>query len=267
MKLFINECSLHSQFFTIQEFTEAVRVFYSIFVFLDKHKVKKTVFKSALFINYRALREELFISSLNQSVRDKSLARALRNLMFNKHNAVDWTRDRQHSLEDSFEYKNQSVTDTSMAELAERKLIDLQMIGVLINFPKSKFERLGMARVIKNKTREIDLECIENRQTLEKWLNKHSLLDIYDYSSKEPPLDSQTVLNDSQRFEVAPMQSQQGRRVYREKETGYYWYVDNFHFGKAAHLEVFSKNHQHLGEANLQGEIDFKSADKNKKLM
>ena len=191
MKLFINECSLHSQFFTIREFKEAVKVFYSIFTFLDTQKVRKTVFKSAyLFINYRALRDELFIKSLNRSVRDKSLALALRNLMFNKHNAVDWNQDRQHSL-----------------------------------------------------------------------------LDIYDYSSKEPPLDSQTVLNDSRRFEAAPMQPQQGRRVYREKETGYYWYVDNFHFGEAAHLEVFSKNHEHLGEANLQGEIDFKTADKNKKLI
>ena len=47
MKLFINECSLHSQFFTVQEFTDAVRIFYSIFVFLNKHNVERTVFKSA----------------------------------------------------------------------------------------------------------------------------------------------------------------------------------------------------------------------------
>ena len=267
MKLFINECSLHRQFFTVREFTEAVRVFYSIFVFLTKHNVERTVFKSAyLFINYRALRDELFASSLKHSLRDKSLALALKNMVFNKHNAIDWNDDRQHSLDDSFEYNNQSVTDTSMAELAERRLNDFHMIGVLINFPKSKFECLEIVQVIKNKTHEIDLECIENKLTLEKWLKKHSLLDIYDDSCKESPTDNQTVLRDFRRFEVTPLPLQQGKKIYKEICTGYYWYVDNLHFGKAAHLEVFGKNYEHLGEADLQGNIIPKSADKKKKL-
>jgi len=267
MKLFINECSLHSQFFSAREFTEAVRIFYSIFVFLNKHNVERTVFKSAyLFINYRALRDELFSSSLKHSLRDKSLALALKNMVFNKHNAIDWNYDQQHSLEDSFEYNNQSVINTSMSELAERKLNNIHLLGVLINFPKSKFERLEIVRVIKNKTNEIDLECIESKLTLEKWLKKHSLLDIYDDSCKEPPTDSQTVLRDFRRFKVTSTPPQQGRKVYREISTGYYWYVDNLHFGKAAHLEVFGKNYEHLGEADLQGNINFKPADKKKKL-
>jgi hypothetical protein len=268
MKFFINECSLHSQFFTDREFTEAVRVFYSIFIFLNKHNAARTVFKSAyLFINYRALRDELFAGSLKHSLRDKSLALALKNIVFNKHNAIDWNNEQQHSLEDSFDFDNRSVTGTSMAELAERKLNNLQLLGVLINFPRSKFEHLEIARVFKNKTREIDLECIEDSRTLEKWLYKHSLLDIYDESSQEPPTDSQTVLRDSRRFQATSMPFQQGRKVYKEIKTGYYWYVDNLHIGKAAHIEIFSKNFQHMGEADLQGNIDYKSADKTKKLM
>ncbi|MCX6579451.1 MAG: hypothetical protein NT166_04645 [Candidatus Aminicenantes bacterium] len=268
MKLFINECSLHSQFFTDREFTEALRIFYSIFVVLNKYNIEKTIFKSAeLFINYKALRDELFTSSLKHSLRDKSLGQALKEKVFNKNNAIDWNDEREHSLEDSFEYDNESVTGTSMAELAERRLNDLQLLGVLINFPKSKFERLEIARVLKNKTDEIDLECIEDSGTLEKWLYKHSLLDIYDETSQEPPIDSQTVLRDSHRFQATSMPFQQGRKVYKEIKTGYYWYVDNLHTGKAVHIEVFNKNFHHLGEADLQGNIDYTSADKTKKLM
>ena len=33
----------------------------------------------------------------------------------------------------------------------------------------------------------------------------------------------------------------QGRIIYCELATGRYWYVDNLHFGEAAHLEVFDK--------------------------
>ncbi|HLP45190.1 MAG TPA: hypothetical protein VK186_17980 [Candidatus Deferrimicrobium sp.] len=268
MKLFINECSLHGQFYNDLEFTEAVKVFYSIFLVLNKCNVKKTLFKNAeLFINYKALRDELFVSSLNHSLRDKSLAQALKGILFNKQNAIDWNDEQQHSLEDSFEYDNVSVSGTSMAELAEQKLNDLQLLGVLINFPKSKFEHLEIARVLKNKTNEIDLECIQDKFTLEKWLDKHSLLLVYDEASQEPPTDSQTVLRDSRRFQVTSMPFQQGRKVYREIDTGYYWYVDNLHRGKASHIEVFSKNFQHLGEADLQGHINYKSADKTKKLM
>jgi hypothetical protein len=41
--------------------------------------------------------------------------------------------------------------------------------------------------------------------------------------------------------------------------------VDNLHCGKAAHLEVFnSTGKQHLGEADLQGNIDRSKRDTQK---
>ena len=46
--------------------------------------------------------------------------------------------------------------------------------------------------------------------------------------------------------------------------TGNYWYIDNLHFGKAAHLEVFDKTGLHIGEADLQGNIDTTKQDRNK---
>lgn len=46
---------------------------------------------------------------------------------------------------------------------------------------------------------------------------------------------------------------QQGKAVYKEIETGYFWYLDNFH---KTHYEVFDSKGQHLGEASLEGKLD-----------
>ena len=45
----------------------------------------------------------------------------------------------------------------------------------------------------------------------------------------------------------------QGQNVYREIDTGYYWYLDNLHKN---HYEVFDRNSQHIGTANMDGYID-----------
>ena len=53
----------------------------------------------------------------------------------------------------------------------------------------------------------------------------------------------------------------QGKTVYREKENNRYWYLDNLHKN---HYEVFDSTGNHLGEANLEGELDTSKKDKNK---
>ncbi|HLP47139.1 MAG TPA: hypothetical protein VK469_14395 [Candidatus Kapabacteria bacterium] len=98
------------------------------------------------------------------------------------------------------------VTGTSMAELAERKLIDNRLIAALFNFQKSKFENLESVMIVKNKENEVDLDCVENQPALEKWLQKYGMLSHeYDYSSTEPPADSQTVLRDIRRFQITSL--------------------------------------------------------------
>lgn len=55
-----------------------------------------------------------------------------------------------------------------------------------------------------------------------------------------------------------------GAVVYKERETGYFWYFDTFH---QDHYEVFDATGKHLGESNMQnGIIDKTKADKNKHL-
>ncbi len=53
------------------------------------------------------------------------------------------------------------------------------------------------------------------------------------------------------------------QRVYREIRTGYYWYFDAYHKN---HYEVFDSNNKHLGEASLDGIIDYSKADATKSI-
>lgn len=71
-------------------------------------------------------------------------------------------------------------------------------------------------------------------------------------------------LSDATRFKKCPnIGPVQGASVYKEIATGYYWYMDNLH---RTHYEVFdSLGKKHLGEANLEGVINKKKADQNKR--
>lgn len=69
-------------------------------------------------------------------------------------------------------------------------------------------------------------------------------------------------LDDSKRFTKTRFMIQ-GASVYQENSTKYYWYLDKFH---QTHYEVFDGNGKnHLGEADLEGNLDRNKRDKNKK--
>jgi hypothetical protein len=159
------------------------------------------------------------------------------------------------------------VTDTSIAELAERKLQKQELIGLLVNFPKSKFTSLRALQVTKNELPLSDLDCLDDATTLTSWLNERLQLERFEYDpgSGIPPTDLQTVLRDRSRFQPTTLYVH-GRRVYREITVERYWYVDNLHYGYAAHLETFDNNGNHLGEATLNGQLETSKRDTRKGL-
>lgn len=59
-------------------------------------------------------------------------------------------------------------------------------------------------------------------------------------------------LKDTTRFQRTDL-SVQGTKVYKEIETGRYWYLDNFHKDE---YEVFDAQGKHLGVADLSGKLD-----------
>jgi len=83
----------------------------------------------------------------------------------------------------------------------------------------------------------------------------------YDCHSKFSPRDNQTILCNKEIFEFTgkhyTFSGGLKRKIYRHIQNGTYWYVDNLHYGcaekegKAAHLEVFDANKNHIGICNI----------------
>lgn len=280
MEIFINEVSLEGQFMTEAEFRDAIKVFNSIFELINQKIKNKDFYKedSNIYANYEAIKGSTFNASLNQ-LKDKSLKIAFMNIVFNKSNPKEWRKEKLHSSEDLFDcltidndYKN--VCDTSLAEVAERKIQNENKAYLLVNFINSSFKithpyiiNCCLITVIKNNVEDnqICIDGVDSKLALEYWLENKLNLSSLEYSLDvtEPPRDEQTILQDNTRFQKTS-RKYDGRCIYCELPTGMYWYVDNLHYGKAAHLEVFDKRGCHLGEADLQGNVDTSKKDKNK---
>jgi hypothetical protein len=282
MEIFINEVSLEGQYLNDAEFKEAVIVFKAIFEVINEKIKDKQIYKedSNFYVNYEAVKGSNFTQSLNQ-IKDKTLKRALMNVLFNKLNPKEWRKEQVHSSTDSFDclmineqYK--VVNNTSLAEIAERKLQNSSSTYLLINFTNSSFNLVHphitnccLITIVKNNDEVncIKLDGLDKKSALEDWLEHTFNLScsVYDELSNDPPTDEQTILRDKQRFEKISSRCQ-GRAIYREVATDRYWYVDNLHCGKSAHLEVFNKAKTHVGEADIEGNIDECKRDQNKLL-
>jgi hypothetical protein len=83
-------------------------------------------------------------------------------------------------------------------------------------------------------------------------------LSSYNFGSTVPPTDFETALfKDVGRFVRTTKVSRNGRRrLFLEVATSRLFYVDNLHYGYAAHLEVFDQHGEHLGTADLEGTLD-----------
>ena len=284
MEIFINEISLQGQYPSEKEFVDCVKIFIGIFELIESKKIQnRQIYKqnNLLFVNYEAIKGSNFNASL-RGIRDKSLYQQFRNIIFNRQNPKEWQQERLHSSSDSFDYLHEStsknVTDTSLAEVAERQYLSKDTIYLVINFKDSIFncehphiKDCCIISIIKNndETQIIHLDGIDSQPALENWLEeKLSLSRIgYDLSSKDPPLDMQTILIDNKKFEYTQrIHKPSGRKIYREILSGRYWYVDNLHFGQKSHIEVFDPTGKHhVGEATLKGDVDRTKADPDKK--
>jgi hypothetical protein len=265
MRVFINEKSLNSQYINVEEFESAVIVFTSLLNNLRNIDIPQIIYKDSYIENNNAIVGINFKASLHL-LRDKFIRNSFINIVFNKMNPVEWRTEMKHSIEDSFLFNTIEYSDTTIGEISERVLIDVKNNYLLINFTESDFKNINLINVIKNGKTNIDVDCIDNNIDLETWIEEKYHLSRLSYrtDAKDPPTDLQTILRDRTEFKKTNIRSKDGRTVYVEINTNRYWYVDNLHFGLKAHLEVFSKNHKHIGESDLNGEINTSKRDKKK---
>jgi hypothetical protein len=258
MEIFINELSLEGQYFTETEFTQAVRIFNTLFFAI--HQVKdKEIYKedSQLLVNYEAIKGSNFMASLNR-IKDKSLKQRFLEIVFDKLNSKEWRQEQVHSPQDNFDYvsptETRDVRNTSLAEAAERRLQHHDQLYLLVNFANSSFNQAHpqiqdccIIPIVKNneEAKPINLDGLDNKAGLKQWLEIKFKWSEFEYNefAKNPPTDKQTILRDPTRFEKTAVVVQ-GRTVYRELMTDRYWY------------EVFDKTGRHLGETDLQGNLN-----------
>lgn len=253
--MFINEYSLHEQYHDVSEFEESVKLMVLLVQTVKDRAPPRTLYKSELMENYRAIGGQDFRASLNK-IRDLQIRENFVRIVYDRSNSIVWQTEQKHNSDDKFRFAGEDVGGTSMAELAERKMDDLDLACALLNFMNSPIPGQQTISIVKNERDNADLLSFSMRRPLDEWLD--SVLDFfrfeYPHDAQVPPRDRQTILRDGLRFE-ATNETRQGRRVYRELTTRYFWYVDNRHFGPSAHLEVFDKRGGNLGRADLGGNI------------
>lgn len=234
MEIFINELSLKGQFGDINQLETAIIRFNEVF---SATKAANQLLSSKYLFNYRAIRTSFLSEFINRIDKDESLK--FKRIVFNQ--ALDWRDEehRKHSNDDLFfcEIIDDIVTDTTIAEAAERQLInDPSVKRLIVNFIQSDFQTSIL--IVKNEEHTIEIDCVETKEELEKWLNLSVI-----------PLD--IFLRNTERF-IRTKFKQQGATVFQEKTTSYYWYLDNLHKDE---FEVFNSNKEHIGVANLEGII------------
>lgn len=146
------------------------------------------------------------------------------------------------------------LNDDSLCEAAARKLPCGELAVGVVSAPDSTFAEHARLHVRKESTPErAELRNATSAATVQQWVaQEHG---YYSPTSRVAPLDFQTVLlKEPDRFwKTGRLWHVAGRdrNIYREVETGNYYYVDEGHFGQSAHLEVFDSEGRHLGEADI----------------
>lgn len=248
MEIFINELSLHGQYPTPEVFIIAIKELIGIFIFIDEKIQTKQIFRDDILFYQRAVIDDNFIKSF-ENIRQKDLKQLFRSTVFNRPNLKKWKDEQLHSSDiiytsESCTHQKNFVTDTSVAEIAERCL-QREQRHILINFTESQFKGITSFEVIKDEKQKIKVECADSKNDFDKWLNL-------------PTEIVQAFLTNTNLFERTKFIIQ-GATVFKEIETGYYWYLDNFHKNE---FEIFNSTGKHIAVANLNGKFKLNSAKK-----
>ena len=249
MEIFINEQSLNGQYWTEEEFTEAIIKFTSIVSLIKQGDCKGELFQDRSFVYDReAIHNQPFLSSI-EKIKDKFIRMSFKNIVFNQSNPKDWREKKTHLDSDEFYNDNMGslVTGTSLAEVAERKNTDKTKTFLLLNFVNSLFKDADHIEIIKNGNVNIKINCLETIESTKKWM--------------EDNCSHESILKDEGRFTPTSRVSVLGTKIYEEGKTQFYWYFDNFH---KTHFEVFDSTKIHLGEGDLLGNLDRGKSDSRK---
>lgn len=152
-----------------------------------------------------------------------------------------WDNDPKQDKDKTYRWKGKDVSDTGLAEACERD-------KVIVSWEHPDFTQSLLS--VNKGCEAVDLINLRKADDYD----THAI----NFGWSPVPFS----LKCSSRF-MGTNHLVKGAKVYQECDTEYYWYKDTFHHN---HYEVFDRNGNHLGEANLSGDLDTSKADPNKKL-
>ncbi len=287
MEIYFNDILLKDELLEIQ-LEDPDQLFLSIRQFTNFCKVirdKKIELRHKTSLNFFASNE--IISKFFLLIENKDLENYFREQLL-KANVQFWENNRKQNNSYAYYFfdasilppKSHDINGSTLAEATERRILYPNNPSLALNLPDLVFSKQLSLLIHRHdfdaEILPIFIECADNAELFSEWIEQN--LDIekyhYDINSESPPTDLQTCLRSKVRFEETNYRCQ-GRKVYREIKEKRLWYVDNNHTGKKAllgkgkkpHLEVFNETGKtHLGEANLEGIIDFNKFDLEKKI-
>lgn len=232
--ILLNELSLSGQCNSREEFIE--KILPSFIEVLDEIQsiLDATIYKKEDFCFSRVTNTDTIYDILagNLSRQYPSIRKFKRQLLSTLFAEPYWEKTRKHSPRDSYTYEGKNVCNHSVAEACERDKI-------IVSFKDSKLFQAAILHILKNNSQQIIIDNLFNAGHYQNVLNQRGIT-------------CQFSLKYNIQFQKTG-KTYQGQCIYKETRTGYYWYLDNFHRN---HYEVFDSKKQHLGIANMNGQID-----------
>ncbi len=233
MDILLNELSLSGQYASREIFVEEILP--SLIEVLDEIQklFKATIYKNQQFYSSKVTNadtiHDILVGDLSRQYPSlKKIKRQLKSLFAEPY----WEDTRKHSNSLSYTYQGNDICNHSVAEACERD-------KVIVSFRDSELFREETLSILKNGNEQIGIDNLVNAGHYSNVLRQRGIICPFS-------------LKDGTRFQKDG-RIVQGQNVYREINTGYYWYLDNLHKN---HYEVFDKNGQHIGTANTDGVID-----------
>lgn len=265
IEIFLNERSLHAQFRDLAEVSTSLVGINQVLARIADLKQGKRAFYDSQLYNAPTTSNRNFSSCL-EHIPNKSVRVQFKLLFRQRLGFISWRAEQLQAV-CSYVWNGQEVTDSSVAELAERSLQN--RIGFLLNFSPSDFPSGHCIEVQKELSEAVILHSVNSESDLDQWCKSFPKLSLtqFDPACGRPPLDEETCLVYAGRFQRMHGLRNKGRQVYLERKSSLYFCVDSGHRRDDAHLEVFDARGNHIGEANLDGDINLSKADATKSLL
>lgn len=230
MELLLNELSINGQFPTVQKFVEdGIPPLVSVLNEVDKSTdllYKKHDFYASMVTPHTNL-HTVFIG---HDSRKYDVIRKFKSLLASLFENPYWEDNAKHSQDDTYNLNNVNISGTSIAEACERD-------KVIISFKSDSYN-----------AKALSIEKVEEVILVDNLFDTGHYSDLAIARGLVIPFS----LTDPIRF-ARTNRVNQGQTVFREVQTGFYWYLDNLH---KSHYEVFDAQEKHIGEADLEGNID-----------